>query len=133
MNVKLAGSRRLAGIAAMSAVALTLAACGNGDTSDASTPGSSSTDAGAIEPESSPAPASVEEEPGVEASEVSPLPQAARVSATALMAAIPARRRLPASFTFIPSCQSEGPGDPVAVTDGRKGRCPPGRRRVNGG
>ncbi|MBD8061794.1 phosphate ABC transporter substrate-binding protein PstS [Oceanitalea stevensii] len=49
MNVKLAGSRRLAGIAAMSAVALTLAACGNGDTSDASTPGSSSTDAGAGE------------------------------------------------------------------------------------
>lgn len=47
MNVKLAGSRRLAGIAAMSAVALTLAACGNGDSSDdGSTPGSSSTDTG---------------------------------------------------------------------------------------
>lgn len=43
MNVKLAGSRRLAGIAAMSAVALTLAACGNSETSDAAT---SSTDAG---------------------------------------------------------------------------------------
>ncbi|WP_413451983.1 phosphate ABC transporter substrate-binding protein PstS [Georgenia phoenicis] len=43
MNVKLAGSRRLAGIAALSAAALTLAACGN-DSSDAST-GSSSTDA----------------------------------------------------------------------------------------
>src|SRR5690606_28714153 len=39
MNVKLAGSRRLAGVAAMSALALTLAACGNGDASedDAST------------------------------------------------------------------------------------------------
>ncbi len=33
----------------MSALALTLAACGNGDTSDASTPGSSSTDAGSGE------------------------------------------------------------------------------------
>ncbi|PYF98463.1 phosphate transport system substrate-binding protein, partial [Georgenia satyanarayanai] len=45
--MKLAGSRRLAGIAAMSAVALTLAACGNGESSDAATSsGSSSTDAG---------------------------------------------------------------------------------------
>ena len=40
MNVKLAGSRRLAGIAAMSALALTLAACGNGDTAEDDTTGS---------------------------------------------------------------------------------------------
>src|SRR5699024_3205394 len=44
INVKLAGSRRLAGIAAMSALALTLAACGNGDNGEDDATNGSDTD-----------------------------------------------------------------------------------------
>jgi phosphate transport system substrate-binding protein len=47
MTVKLAGNRRLAGVAAISALAITLAACGNGDAETTETGGSEGTAAAA--------------------------------------------------------------------------------------